>query len=322
MPEITVIVPVYNSSQYLEKCLDSLRNQTFSDTEILLIDDGSKDDSPSICKKYVEKCENFHYYHKKNGGPSDARNMGISLAKGNFLAFVDSDDYVEPDFLFKLWKCSICYEADIVCCGYFFERNNERKSKVYFKTGSISQEEFWRSILKGEEIGNYMCNKLFRISLFQGIKFPSGRLYEDMFVMRYIMEKSGTVAVISEPLYHYVYRKHSITANYNRKNAHDLMEAWGAIYSYINKNFPALRGEYKISRMKQTIILTNSLSKLKIGPEEELWSQARKYIIDHWEDSKKVGTKLRISALLIRIAPAFYAKLLYGRCIIQKNLLR
>lgn len=130
MPEVSVIVPIYNSEDYLEACLDSLVAQSFPDLEIILIDDGSRDASREICMEYCARFPAFRYFRKENGGLSDARNFGIAKAKGRWLAFVDSDDYVERDFIRMLYIAAAKEGVSLACCGYYEERDRKEEDRI------------------------------------------------------------------------------------------------------------------------------------------------------------------------------------------------
>lgn len=309
--KISVIVPIYNSGQYLAACLESLASQTMGDVQILLIDDGSRDDSPRICEEYCRRYPHFSVYRKPNGGLSDARNYGLAKASGRYIAFVDSDDYVEPDFLESLWRRAQ-EGAQIVCCGYFRE---ERKCRAmhYPSDGSIGLPEFWMSILEGEEIGNFMCNKLFSAELFEQIRFPKGKKYEDMRTLYRLADQAERISVCVKSLYHYVSRKQSITASFNRDSAVQLLEAGEEIACYVQGRYPQLAGACEGYRLRQRITAANELFKAGVSYGDSLLKECRGYLVEHWDSRKLLSRKLLISAWLLRLFPKLYGWLLWER---------
>ena len=214
---ISVIVPIYNVEIYLSKCLDSLRNQSFHDFEVILVNDGSRDGSGSIAKMYAKKYSNFHYFEKLNGGLSDARNYGVKLARGDFIAFIDSDDYVDASMFEKLIAKQKDTNADIVVCDMLYVYENGR-TKVAF-AGDFDLIDVKKN-LAFIEMNNSACNKLLRKSLFDDVEFPVGKLYEDLFVIPLLIYKANFIARIAEPLYMYYQRKGSIVHANNPKMFH------------------------------------------------------------------------------------------------------
>ncbi len=206
-PLISIVVPVYNVENYILKCLNSLIKQNYKQIEIILVDDGSTDESGKICDEFKEKDDRIRVFHKKNGGLSSARNYGIKKAKGDIIAFVDSDDYVKDGFVLDLYRGMQAGNADIVICGY----NNEKP-----KNETISGKEATiRLLTKQENIDIISWNKLYKKKLFtdNNIIFPEGKKHEDTLTTYKLMSKAKKVTYIDESLYIYVERKGSITAS-------------------------------------------------------------------------------------------------------------
>lgn len=313
MTDVSIIVPIYNSGAYLGKCLDSLAAQSYKDIEVLLVDDGSSDSSQQICREYCLKFPCFHYYYKDNGGLSDARNYGIERAAGKKLAFVDSDDYVDRDFILKLRNAAEETQAQIVCGGYYLEKNGERRTVTYPTSGVISPLKLWSSILSTEDIGNYIAYKLYAAELFEEVRFPFGKKYEDIFTFYRLADQCSRIAVVSEPLYHYIYRNSSLSHNYGRDNARDLMEACAQLCGYIRKKHPALKEQAELYLFLEHIYNLNALSKSGVYPGGEEWTASRKYICRHWKQVGEAEGKYRLSAWLIRLIPGIYSRLLHQK---------
>lgn len=240
-PKISIIVPVYNVEKYLHKCIDSILAQSFTDYEMLLVDDGSTDASGRICDKYESKDKRIRVIHKQNGGLSDARNAGIDLAKGNYLGFVDSDDYIAPDMYELLYNQLVEYDADFSTCGVY----NCYESRIvpqypYEESFCTNAQEAYRLLLQGNKIAGTICNKLFTKEMFEKIRFPKGKLYEDAFATIQLIQLAQKVAVSTEPKYYYVHRPASITtASFSPRDL-DIIEAYTENLKMVCNKFPAL----------------------------------------------------------------------------------
>lgn len=223
---ISVIVPVYNIKDYIEKCIESLISQTYRNIEIILVDDGSTDGSGDICDKYAEIDKRITVLHKENGGLSDARNYGIDRAHGSLLAFVDGDDWLHPQMYELMTSVMESNTADIVTCWY--EQLNEDFARQRYR-----QEELSLKILTGAEALSDIeiplvvaWNKLYKKEIFSSIRYPKGRLHEDEYAIHRILYQCNIVVVIDKPLYFYTIRSDSIVARMTPKRIHDSLEAF------------------------------------------------------------------------------------------------
>lgn len=213
---VSVIVPIYNVEKFLEKCLLSIKNQTFRNYEVLLIDDGSTDNSKKICEDFVKNDNRMKYFYKQNGGLSDARNYGLKYAKGNYLVFVDSDDYLEESFLATLYDGITKNNAEVSVCSFCL--NDEKGNKLLDLSlndsdAIIDGRELLRRTTEYENGYSYtvVWNKMYRRELFKDLKFKYGRLYEDEWISHHLYLNVKKVYLIDIPLYHYVQRQKSIT---------------------------------------------------------------------------------------------------------------
>lgn len=224
---ISIIVPVYNVEQYLSKCIDSLLVQTYKHFEVLLIDDGSPDNCPEICDCYAAQDARIKVFHKKNGGQSSARNLGLDHAKGEYIAFVDSDDYVSPFYLERLYQRITEDHADLSICGYQeIEQSALNHSKTIMRNdGVVEQENVWRWEIEGfYMLAVALWNKLFKAELWKELRFKEGKYAEDSFSFTQYMKQVKTASVIPEALYFYVQRGDSNVHDYSVKNL-DSVEA-------------------------------------------------------------------------------------------------
>lgn len=184
MPKVSIIIPVYNVERYLHRCIDSVLNQTLQDIEIILIDDGSTDSSPDICDGYGSKYQNIRVFHKENGGASSARNLGIEKATGEYIGFVDSDDYISPDMYEKLYTALKDFDCEIAMCNYQTVKDNKalRTGKIGFVADArVCHDECVRLMQTAHE-SNYLWfnwNKLYSYDVIKGnnIRFDTGIPY-------------------------------------------------------------------------------------------------------------------------------------------------
>lgn len=206
---ISVIVPIYNVERYLQKCLDSIANQTYADFEVILVNDGSTDRSAEIAETYLRD-NRFKLINKSNGGQGQARNVGLEKAKGEYVCFIDSDDFIAPEYLGKLYELLINNKADIAQCGVSRVWDNNDKSHAYNYTGL--NNAVYTDIKKYiEESSFVMCNKLYRIELFKGLRFPEGIKFEDFALAPQIYERASIIVSTKELLYNYLWRSDSTT---------------------------------------------------------------------------------------------------------------
>ena len=240
MAEVSIIVPVYQVEKYIRQCVDSILAQTFTDFELILVDDGSKDQSGKICDEYARMDTRVKVIHKENGGAADTRNRGVNQAVGNYVMFVDSDDYLAPTMLECLYRNILNENADIAACNYLYFFENDRKKD--FATNVQSE------VLTGTEIFYYrknernygfwtvVWNKLMKRETVGKVRFRSGKYYEDEFWANEIYQMDIKIVTIPECLYYY--RQHENSTMRQKKIARslDLIEAYQErIYIYLKE---------------------------------------------------------------------------------------
>ena len=238
---VSVIVPVYNVESYLSECVESVRNQTHRLLEIILVDDGSTDNSGNLCDKYLEKDDRIKVIHKLNGGLSSARNVGIQNASGEFIAFIDSDDWIENTMIQRLLTSCLESGSLLSMCGSYvaFSKENIKVRKCPSKTECLSLKEFWSKLLRTTEGDFISCDKLYHRSLWENYKFPEGKIYEDIRVLYKVIEQTNLISAVAEPLYYYRIRSTAITATFNPQ-AMELADVGAEIREYIDAKYPDL----------------------------------------------------------------------------------
>ena len=207
---ISIIVPVYKTEKYLEKCVDSILQQRYENIEVLLIDDGSPDNAGKLCETFAKADHRIRVIHQENGGLSSARNTGIAQAQGSYLAFVDSDDYIAPDMLFEMMNALQESNSDIAICG--IKRIYSDKEVVDSVEHKIcySKKTALYLLLMDKEITSVVCNKLYKKELFDGLYFPVGRIFEDTLFTYKTFEKAKRIVRIPYVGYNYIRHDDSI----------------------------------------------------------------------------------------------------------------
>lgn len=242
--KISVIVPVYNVEKYLHKCINSILDQTYRNLEIILIDDGSTDNSGKICDEYALKDERIKVIHKENGGLSSARNAGLDICSGDYIGFVDSDDYIAEDMYEYLYVNLIKNNADIAMCNYFSVSENRKITKVLkIKTFVTNKKE---DILK--ENLNYafnaypaVWNKLFKKYIFLKLRFPNGKCCEDNFILLESIDKLNRYIYLEQAKYYYLNRNNSLAHRKIDNHLFDEVEVFSSILQYVLKMYPKLK---------------------------------------------------------------------------------
>lgn len=266
---ISVIVPVYNVEQYLPKCVDSILNQTYRNLEVILVDDGTKDASDAICDEYAAKDPRVKVIHKENGGLSSARNAGIDIARGDYLGFVDSDDWIEPETYESLLSLARKYDVKLVCGGRYdvdAATGNRTIGLCPEREEVITGEEMCGRIFLWDNVDSAAGDKLYHRSLFHEIRYPFGKVCEDVPTTYRIVLRAGTVALYPKPFYNYYHRENSITtSNISEKTFH-FAEHTKGIYEEISCHHPAIRNQARFLRVRS---LTHSVERIEQAGQED-----------------------------------------------------
>lgn len=234
--KLSVIVPVYNVEPYLRRCIDSIVNQTYNNLEIILIDDGSPDNCGRICDEYANKDSRISVIHQKNGGLSVARNSGMDVATGDYIAFVDSDDYIASDMYKSMISILENNNLDIVCCGDYRVVGD----KVYGNEGSgalkiFSQDEIIYKALLDYQVAAW--NKVYKYDVTKDIRFPVGRKFEDTATSYLFFSKSKKVGVIDRAYYYYFKNINSITqTSFKAQDRYDFVKGYIERLEFAEKN--------------------------------------------------------------------------------------
>lgn len=281
---ISIIIPVYKVEKYLEKCIQSLINQTYENLQIILVDDGSPDNCGKICDEYAKKDHRIEVIHKSNGGLSDARNKGLEIAKGEYIGFIDSDDYIESDMYEVLYNLLKQYNADVSICNFY----TVSQGKIAIKNAENGIKEYNRieilkEVLLDNNIQSYAWNKLYKKELFDEIKYPVGKKYEDIGTTFYLLEKCNKVVVTGKPEYYYINRQDSIVNNVTETTITDYIELIMQRYDYIEENIKELSSYNKdylkriLKTAEQDIKNLNEVGDYTKRKYEELYNKVQKF---------------------------------------------
>ena len=308
MDKISLVVPVYNVEKYISRCVNSLIRQLYTNIEILLIDDGSKDNSGILCDELAKRDDRIKVYHKANGGLSDARNYGIERADGDYICFIDSDDYVADDYCMKMYNAAIKENADIVICRY-----DRFEGEEY--TGSLESNEKYLVCDKHESLKNLYSvdgemytlawNKLYKKSVIGDIRYPVGLVNEDEFTTYKYFLNSEKIVVLNTVLYFYFKNGNSITTNKKYLENMDVFTALKERKKVLQKcdNMSDIIKLHDKTFLNRIIFRNRDLRNINREKYKELLNTYRKYYSDAKGNVKGIGY------VIYFICPWMYYKL-------------
>ena len=270
-PLISVIVPIYNVEKYLARCVDSIVNQTYKNLEIILVDDGSPDRCPQMCDDYAEKDSRIKVVHKKNGGLSDARNAGMAVATGEYISFIDSDDYVSDDFFECLLDVMNKENSDIAECSVvkFYEDNRFDEFSDDLSVKTYDTQDAMSALIAENQFHQHVWNKLYKTELVKDIPYAVGKLNEDEFWTYRVFGRANKVARINKTMYYYFQRISSIMGvGYNIRRL-DALEGKANRQKYIENNFPDLSTQAKIDLYGSCMFAYQSVLKSMSGADKK-----------------------------------------------------
>lgn len=313
MAEVSIIVPVYQVENYIRQCVNSILAQTFTDFELILVDDGSTDQSGKICDEYAKMDGRVKVIHKKNGGPSDARNRGMDQAIGNYFMFVDSDDYIAPTMVECLHESILNKDADIVACNYlyFFENDRKKNFSTNIKSEVLSGAEifYYRKNERNYGIWTVAWNKLYRRETLGNVRFHFGKYHEDEFWANDIYQMDIKIVTVPRCLYYYRQRNNSIMGKKCIARDFDILEAFQErIYIYLKEQKYANQAYkvliYSLEYLEESKrLITNRNEKNKFIQSEKRTKDIVKQL-----KKRKISNIQRVSLVFIGINPCLTFK--------------
>lgn len=268
---ISVIIPCFKVENYLNKCVKSLVNQRYSNLEIILVDDGSPDDCAMMCDDWAEKDDRIKVIHKQNGGLSDARNFGTRIVCGEYISYIDSDDYVSIDFYDLISKTAIEHASDIVECSVakFYENGDYEEYHDDLKVIDYSTAEGLSALINERPFHQHVWNKLYKADIVKGINFEVGKLNEDEFWTYQVFGQAKRITKINRTMYFYFQRESSIMGqNYSLHRLNALEGKWNR-QQYIEKNYPELTTQAKIDFFGSCMYAMQCVIRYMVGEERK-----------------------------------------------------
>lgn len=321
MPAISVIIPVYKVEPYLDACVASVVHQTFTDLEILLVDDGSPDRCPALCDAWARKDPRVRVIHRENGGLSAARNTGIDAATGAFLAFVDSDDTLEPDALRRALEAQKAHDADLVIFNLVYVdeagRPMGKPDFTIFRDEVLDEDGVWqRYFALGEQKVYYAiaCSKLIKAKLFRNLRFRVGKRYEDQFLMPQLLHQCSTIVCLAYPGYRYIQHSGSIMAQGSSRNYLDRSEFLLEWCDYFAQKGDPLRAEGLLNDAIQNLSEKERFDLSTSAQRQRYRMACRGCATAYGRLARRTGQKsMWLRAVLLRLGLPVYLKFLQSR---------
>ncbi len=317
--KISVIVPIYKVEDYLERCVDSIINQSYKNLEIILVDDGSPDNCSEICDRYAKLDSRIKVIHQKNGGLSCARNSGLRIATGDFISLVDSDDYINSNMYADLIEQIIVHKADIAMCDCEYVYEKDTLVKVNEKPDSLEV-----SVLDGKKaqymafrddisriVFNVAWNKLYRKELFQNISYPEGRIHEDEARTHQLMYNASKIVYLKYPYYYYFQRKDSIVGMRISKKNLQLLEAYADKLKFYREKKENKLWKMEVSHSMHMVCYQQKLfddEKMSIDIIREAQGKILLKEIKRYESISDLSIALKFEIILFVLFPKMYYK--------------
>ena len=312
-PLISIIIPIYNIMDCLEKCVDSCINQTYKNIEILMVDDGSTDGTGTLCDKLKEKDDRIRVFHKENGGSSSARNLGIEHAKGEYLGFVDSDDFISPTMYEELMNAIMEYNVPIaqISRDEIDDKGNKLPDVCIPPEQAFlcSSDEFMKELLMHRGDCSF-CTKLIKKDLFADKRFPVGKLNEDFYLLLQMLKEVKGIYILPGQLYHVFYR---IGSNTRKKDKNefsrvflDIVENADVAQEIVDKHYPHLKEVCIRFGLFQRLDYMLHIPVLQMNSDNQFYVQVKKYLRSHLKDTlvnSYLTKKNKIYLVILTVAP-------------------
>lgn len=311
---ISIIVPVYNVEKYLNKCVNSIINQTYKNIEIILVNDGSTDRSGHICDELSKLDHRIVVYHKENGGLSDARNYGVKRANGEYIGFVDSDDYVSNDMYQYLYEIIERENADVAECNFYLVYQDAIRQ--YFKEyyyEVLDKQEYLKEYLLMNKVYGAVCWKLIKSEVAKKLEFPIGKFYEDAFYHLELIKIAEKYVLSSKSKYYYLMRGNSITnSKFNEKHM-DNIEISELFYKYVINNYPYIEEEANNKVFYSYFSVMNKILEQKHYVKDINYYKIKKYFkgnIISILKNKIISKKRKLAVIFLLLNEYMYRKFL------------
>lgn len=283
--KISVIIPVYNGQSTLQNTLAAVQAQTYRDFEVILVNDGSTDQTEAVCRAFAQKDTRVQYYYQKNAGVSAARNFGMQMAEGAFFTFLDADDTIDVDYLEILYRCLSGSGADVAVCNVSIEAAGQVRSLFSHPTGVLSSEKALEQLLTRRAINSGPCAKLYRKELVKGLAFPPLKAYEDILFVKDVFDRADQIAVTDRVTYHYLNNAAGAMEQFTQAPTEDIVYATEELLRFIcttKKNLSDQTFYITASHLMQYVLLQNpenSGSSAFLWAAKQLFARYRKQML-------------------------------------------
>lgn len=309
-PKISIIVPVFNVESYLNKCIESILCQSFTNFELILVNDGSPDNCGEICEQYALLDNRIKVIHKENGGQASARNTALNVAKGEYIGFVDSDDWIEPDMYEILYEMCIKYDCDIANITSIIHYGDHGVQKEPYSLIIHNKRQAMETLLVGDLYDEVVWTKLIKSSLLKEVRFKEGILYEDTDFTYRVFHECKKICAIGMPKYHYIKHGDSSMAKALKNYKMDALLIYDEMYQFINKHYPELTEIVLLKFADNAIVLLeNIMSNPNWAQHKDKYLSVALFLNKYFHLTirlKKYSYKTKILLLFLRINPLLY----------------
>jgi glycosyltransferase involved in cell wall biosynthesis len=306
---ISVVIPVYKVEDLLRRCVDSVLAQTHTCLEVILVDDGSPDNSGAICDEYAAKDDRVIAIHKQNGGAADARNVGLNICHGDYIAFADSDDWIEPNMYEKLLALCLETRADIACCGRYDVNAETMRQTIGLcpsKAEVISAQEMLGRCFTWNNCDFSACDKLFKRSLWENTRFPVGKTCEDVAAVYRVISNASSIALCPQSYYYYYHRAGSVTMSSFSEKVFHFSEYTAEILPEVECKYPEILDQALVFRLKS---ITYPMARICVLPRSErdkYWERYKEFKRElknysrAWKKSSLLSCKEKIYYMILQ----------------------
>ena len=306
-PLVSIIVPVLDVEEYIERSVRSALRQTYRNIEVVVVDGGSEDGTMDALRRLYEEDSRLLVVSEKGGGVSEARNIGIRESSGEWLAFLDSDDEYTEDAIETMLETAEAEDADLVVAGYYLHTaSTETEPRLIHIEPAVlrDRKEMQSYFLTVGRPFTFVWQKLYRRHIFDGVTFPEGKIFEDIYVTPYILDRSDSVVMIDRPLYHYYLRKSSITYSAEILQYFDGLDARLAQRDYIEAHYPELLPDAKDSVIDFGCYLLGKIEKAGRKQYTDEWEKTIRTIRENGKGARKSGIRMKTAVFLAGFSPA------------------
>lgn len=304
--KISVIVPIYNVEKYLNRCVESILKQTYKNIEVILVDDGSTDGSGKKCDRFAENDDRIKVIHKKNGGLSDARNAGLEIASGEYIAFVDSDDWIFHTMFERLYTTLKEYDTELVVCEpiYAYETYIDEQ-QLSGKSFELNKREAMELLLEDRRFRSFAWNKLYAKRLWSDIRFPKGKHYEDVRVIYKIYDMCEKIAFLDQGLYYYFQRSQSIVHSAKIESHMELVYAAEERANFLQLKYPDMLSRLSASVISSVLIVYREAGIYQIKLDKDTRRYMRKKINTYKRKNifQYLSPRIKIEYVLCLLTP-------------------